>query len=532
MNENPNKFLNNAESPETELIRDFNLYSDAEGRERTISTKRLAPFSELSPNFCDEEGKPLFPRAEEIIKAFSENRNTTETDSASTITRKPHLLIVGGFVRDLLLDKKPKDIDFATNLELEDVKQLLNERYAEEIAAKEIYLDQTGEAFGVARLRFRDSGEEYEIASFRQDIGVSDGRRPASIAATKKPGIDAERRDFTINALFYNPVSGTVIDYAGGLRDIDEKKLRFVGDAKQRLAEDNLRALRYIRFLFKTGFSEDSQAETAITESAAETASLPPERVIDELKKTLAMADGKYGEVVARYAQFGLLKPLIPQLYESQQIDAANENFTANLKEAIATLNALPAKSSFALFLAGLLDQLPDKTEAESDKKETADVIVMRKLKIDTATREAANWIISNQSLITSLSQLSRYQAISLISQPHFLEALDLIEAKAKASSEATDSAITHPVSPLRNLYETLTQEMNDDRAALAEIKKVLRGDTIVRLYKEIHGKQPAGITIGKLKNEAETRCANQRIVSIDLAEATLRDIISEHTAD
>src|SRR5690606_32464813 len=139
----------------------------------------------------------------------------------------------GGCVRDLLLQKTPKDIDIATAATPEQVAPL----FAKTVAV--------GVSFGV--IRVVENEQMLEVASFRKDGNYGDGRHPESITYSSAEE-DAQRRDFTINALFLDPVSMEVIDFVGGIEDLKKKCLQTVGLPENRFAEDHLRILRALRF--------------------------------------------------------------------------------------------------------------------------------------------------------------------------------------------------------------------------------------------------------------------------------------------
>jgi tRNA nucleotidyltransferase (CCA-adding enzyme) len=141
--------------------------------------------------------------------------------------------VVGGPVRDLLLGLSPKDIDFATNCPLEVTKTLFGS------------VIPTGEDHGTLTIHL--DGENYEVTRYRKDVDT-DGRR-ATIEYAETIQEDVLRRDLTVNAIAFNPVTGEVVDSVGGLEDFETRTLRFVGNTKDRVLEDHLRALRYVRFV-------------------------------------------------------------------------------------------------------------------------------------------------------------------------------------------------------------------------------------------------------------------------------------------
>lgn len=141
--------------------------------------------------------------------------------------------VVGGPVRDLLLELSPKDIDFATNCPLEITKQLFD------------IVIPTGEDHGTLTIHL--DGENYEVTRYRKDV-ETDGRR-ATIEYAETIEEDLMRRDLTVNAIAFNPITGAVVDAVGGLEDFKNRIIRFVGNATDRINEDRLRVLRYLRFI-------------------------------------------------------------------------------------------------------------------------------------------------------------------------------------------------------------------------------------------------------------------------------------------
>lgn len=162
------------------------------------------------------------------------------------------LFVVGGCVRDHYLGLVPDDYDMATDAMPDEIIRLLDSKYM---------MDYTGRSFGVIRVWTKDSPKGYEIATFRED--VSHGRQPeVRLGATI--GDDVKRRDFTINALFYDLDKNEIVDLVGGLDDIKNKILRCVGVAVDRFNEDRLRVLRAIRFAHRFGFTIDKETVDAI----------------------------------------------------------------------------------------------------------------------------------------------------------------------------------------------------------------------------------------------------------------------------
>lgn len=190
---------------------------------------------------------------------------------------------VGGAVRDTLLGHAVKDVDIATPLLPEDVMDRLNNA--------DIKVIPTGLEHGTVTAVLPDG--PVEITTLRRDVST-DGRR-ATVAFSDNWEEDATRRDFTINALFADPETLEIFDYFGGLQDLENRQIRFIGSAKARIAEDHLRIMRYFRFVARIGNHKvDVEAYAACREAAQELSKLSPERIADELMKLLGTANPLY----------------------------------------------------------------------------------------------------------------------------------------------------------------------------------------------------------------------------------------------
>ena len=205
--------------------------------------------------------------------------------------------LVGGCVRDQLMGRSPADWDVATDATPDRVEALFNR------------VIPVGKAFGVLIVVLPQG--EYEVATFRGDGDYSDGRRPDGVTFTG-PEEDVRRRDFTINALLYDPEAGCVLDYVGGVADIEQGVVRTVGDPQQRFTEDHLRLLRAVRFAARTGFALDPGTAQAMRELAPLAAAVSGERLGDELTRMLA--EGAARRSLALLDATGLLAVVLPEV--------------------------------------------------------------------------------------------------------------------------------------------------------------------------------------------------------------------------
>ena len=204
----------------------------------------------------------------------------------------------GGCVRDMLLGLIPKDYDVATDARPDDVLNCFPSAI------------EVGRSFGVMRVPWK--GVYFEVATFRKDHGYRDGRHPESVSFVE-PEIDAHRRDFTINAMFYNPLSETVHDFVDGRQDLEKKLVRCVGDPQERFAEDHLRMLRAARIAATLEFDIEDKTEAAIRRNAKRINAISMERVREELIR-LFLESKRPGQALVLLDRLDLLEPLLPEV--------------------------------------------------------------------------------------------------------------------------------------------------------------------------------------------------------------------------
>lgn len=206
-------------------------------------------------------------------------------------------VFAGGCVRDDLLGHTPSDYDIATSARPEAVEALFSNTIP------------VGRQFGI--LLVPEGGHHFEVATFRKDSLYVDGRRPVSVEFSDMQN-DALRRDFTINAMFEDPVAGHFHDFVGGRADLKAGILRAVGDARERFAEDHLRLLRAVRFAARFGFGIDGATRDAIAEMAARVTAVSAERIGEELVRMLT--DGAARHAFTLLDETGLLGCVLPEI--------------------------------------------------------------------------------------------------------------------------------------------------------------------------------------------------------------------------
>ena len=211
-------------------------------------------------------------------------------------------LWAGGCVRDLLLELPAMDYDVATSATPQQVREVFGQRRTLPVGA----------AFGVIIvLGTHSEAGQVEVATFRSDATYSDGRRPDAVVYSNAVE-DAQRRDFTINGMFFDPLAEQLIDYVGGRQDLERGLIRAIGDADARIAEDKLRMLRAIRFAARFGFAIEAATQAALARHASELAIVSGERMALEMHKTL-VAIGREA-ALRNWAETRLLDVLLPRL--------------------------------------------------------------------------------------------------------------------------------------------------------------------------------------------------------------------------
>ncbi len=295
--------------------------------------------------------------------------------------------LVGGCVRDLLLDLAVKEWDITTSARPEEVSQLFHK------------VVPTGIEYGTVTCLVDDG--TYEVTTFRSDEKYVDGRHPSNVAFTDDICKDLSRRDFTINALAYDPETGELIDNFDGQSDLKKKLIRTVGDPIERFSEDGLRSVRACRFAAKLEFKLVKDTLAAIPKTLAVTQKVAPERLHDELVKMLAADKPSIGFELMR--QTGLLKLILPELEECVDV-AQPPNFHKYdvYWHSLYACDAAP-KNNLSLRLAALLHDVSkpackvDMTFYDHDKQGAAlTEKILKRLKFSNAEVKKVSNLVSH----------------------------------------------------------------------------------------------------------------------------------------
>jgi len=332
----------------------------------------------------------------------------------------------GGSVRDMLLDKTPKDYDIVTSAKPEEIEDILEHTIS------------VGKKFGV--ILAVKNGHHFEVATFRSDAAYSDGRRPDAVYFTD-PREDALRRDFTINGMFYDPISKKVLDFVGGQEDLKNKILRFIGDPHERIVEDNLRLLRAIRFKNSLDLDYALGTPEAVRRNAKLLRNVSAERIQDELTKILVLP-GR-GQAFRELSKTGILKLILPEVEALKGIKQPELYHKEGdvFEHTLMSLDALPANPSSELAWAVLLHDIgkPETISIEerirfnSHAEVGADLTgkIGKRLKFSNEMVANLKWLVAHHMMLGDLSKMKKARQAHWIHQPFFTELLELLRADA-----------------------------------------------------------------------------------------------------
>ncbi|MCI5064291.1 polynucleotide adenylyltransferase PcnB [bacterium] len=345
--------------------------------------------SETTPQTPETETPEVYPRNDHCV-----SRSEIDSDALKIMYRlirhgyKAYL--VGGGVRDLLLGKKPKDFDIATDATPRNIKALFRNCRI------------IGRRFKLAHVYFRNN-KIIEVATFR-DIVESSESSPSSDGEASliveqnnvygTPATDAFRRDLTINALFYELSTFSIIDYVGGMKDLNSKTIRIIGDPKTRYQEDPVRMMRAIRHAARAHFSIEKKTLAAIQNHHALIEEASQVRVYEELRKDLS--SGSALPMLRLYGDAGLLQHLLPELLLNDSVLLKEGSFFSEAlgridQYACESKEELPTTSilaMIALFLLSYPSSFEDLAEQRLDREELNDHLKSCFIKLTVPRKE------------------------------------------------------------------------------------------------------------------------------------------------
>jgi poly(A) polymerase len=366
--------------------------------------------------------------------------------------------LVGGCVRDLLLGREPKDYDVATNATPQQVMTIFPETYAvgaqfgvvlvptpEALHARDVASNVSAENSDRVDAGASTHAHAVEVATFRSDIGYSDGRHPDEVRFSQDPREDVARRDFTINGMLLDPVSGDVLDFVGGRRDLDAGIVRAIGDPERRFAEDKLRMLRAVRFAARFEYAIEPRTFAAIGKLAGEIGAVSRERVRDELTRMLI--EGHARRAFLLLDESGLLPEVLPEIsamkgvQQPPQFHPEGDVFVHTLL----LLENLPQPCPPALAWGALLHDVgkpptfrvaPDRIRFDGHVEvgvKMAEAICQR-LRFSGGDTERVLALVDNHMRFGQTTRMSESTLKKFLRMPHFEQHLALHRADSLAS--------------------------------------------------------------------------------------------------
>ena len=385
-------------------------------------------------------------------------------------------LLAGGCVRDMLLKRRAKDYDVATNARPKDVIRLFRRTL------------KVGAKFGVVIVLI--DTQQVEVATFRTESDYTDGRHPGSVEFTTAAE-DANRRDFTINGMFYDPLKKEVVDYVDGQADLKSRIVRTIGKPSERFAEDYLRMLRAIRFSTQLGFVIESSTWSAVCGNAEKITQISGERITMELEGILVHPNRAAG--ASMLIESGLAKVIFPGFTDEKA------------KFAIAVLSQLRRKVDFALALACFF------AGCETD-------FAMRScqvLKLSRNKNRHIKFLLANRDRLLD-KDMSLAELKKLLAQPYFWDLYELQKAIQKAKSPGRKSMAT---------LIALRKRINALGDVELQPKPLLDGHDMIRL-----GAVP-GPALGQLAEEMYIAQLEGTLHNSEQAERWARKWLQKHQA-
>jgi poly(A) polymerase len=343
----------------------------------------------------------------------------------------------GGCVRDIVRDVTPKDFDIATNATPEAVQQIFARTYA------------VGAHFGV--IVVVEDNFQFEVATFRSDDAYVDGRHPTAVHFSS-PEEDAKRRDFTINGMFYDPESDTVIDFVGGRDDLAKKLIRAIGDPAQRFQEDRLRMLRAVRFATLLDYKIDNHTWEGIVAHAPSINQISAERIREELVRIFLSPNRVPGWDLLD--QSGLLRAILPEIaamkgcLQPEQFHPEGDVF----EHTRLMLKLLPDKVSVPLVFAVLFHDVAKPITATIDETgrirfnehdrigAEMTVAIMERLRFSRAEIEATVEMVRQHMVFKDVPRMRVAKLKRFMARPTFDEELELHRVDCESSHRMLDN--------------------------------------------------------------------------------------------
>jgi poly(A) polymerase len=447
--------------------------------------------------------------------------------------------LVGGCVRDLLLGREPADYDVATDAKPHEVMRIFPETYAVGVqfgvvlvpvpqSQRKSQNQSASHSEGDShtphegnRDRGSPLGDEHllghhhkacvEVATFRCDVGYSDGRHPDEVRFSRDPREDVQRRDFTINGLLLDPVKNEVLDFVGGQQDLNAKIIRAIGDPALRFREDKLRMLRAVRFAARFSYTIEPATFAAIRQLAAQIHQVSRERVRDELTRMLT--EGHARRAFELLDKTGLLREVLPEIEAMKGVEQPPEFHPEGdvYVHTLLLLEKLPQPCPVTLAWGALLHDVgkPPTFRRAPDRIRFDDHVdvgvkmaeaICRRLRFSNDETKQILALVDNHMRFGDVERMKESTFKKFIRLPHFDQHLELHRLDCESSHRSL------------RLYDYTRQKMAELPPAEVRPKPLIGGDDLIAAgyepgptFKEILGAVEDAQLEGRLRTKEET---------------------------
>lgn len=425
-------------------------------------------------------------KQEIIDRTLSTNHGTAAYHIVTALTDAGYeTWFVGGCVRDMLMKDIPEDIDIATSAQPDEIKKLFPKH------------DATSEQYG--SLLISSEGNVFEITTFREDDEASDGRHPENVTFTKDKAKDAERRDVTINALYWNPISGELFDPFEGMKDLNEKLIRVIGNPIKRIEHDALRLLRIVRFRSRIAGQYHPDTFQALHTQAKSIEILSGTRRFQEIGKILL---GPHPEIALEDLwETDVLEYLLPELHACKGVAQPSELHPEGdvWDHTIRLISSFTDDHKKDVRWAGLLHDIgkPETFSIEDDRihfNEHAHVgadmakKVLDRLQLPAKRRDKIAWLIKHHMMMLTFFEIDDKRKAYWYYNPWFLELLQLFWLDVAGTGNSNF-----------DLYDRIIDDYNKFLDAHPRPKKpLLTGEEVMEILKIEPGER-VGEALGML---------------------------------
>ena len=354
---------------------------------------------------------------------------------------------VGGCVRDMLQGRLPSDIDIATSAHPADIERTFG--------------NADGASAALGSMRVPQNRFVFEVTTYRSDAPTSDGRRPDHVVFGTLED-DARRRDFTVNALYFNPVSRELFDPFGGEADLKERLIRFIGDPHERIRQDALRILRAVRFRALLNGQYHPETYAALKAAAMDTATLSGERMRLELEKMLL---GPHpSRALEDLWELDILQYVAPELNVCKGIpQPADYHHEGDVWEhLLACTDAFQETDAIDVRWAALLHDIGKaqtfalkeriRFDGHAEASAKASEVLLRRLQMPSRQIQKISWIIAHHMMMGAFSAMPEDRKGHWYYHPWFTELLRVMELDI-AGTQPSDYSLYHSIVADRNAY-------------------------------------------------------------------------------